>query len=254
MPSENFRDRTVIVTAAGRNIGKAVALTFARAGTNVVICGRSNLDALEDVVSEAGSGGGRVVPMLADATDPDGTEALVARAMKEFGRLDITVSCIGIRPFAAFGDITVEDWRRVIDTDLSAAFYLARAAVPHMRERKWGRVIHITGTNAHTPHPNRAHVIAAKHGLHGLTRAMALELGPEGITVNSVSPGFIETRRNLADFPDLDEMTREYREGLPVRRLGEVSDVADACLYLAADSGRFITGQSIAVNGGEAMI
>ena len=254
MTDTDFQGRSVVVTAAGRNIGKAIALAFAAQGANVVINARSNSQALDNTAAEIEALGARALPVLADAVDPEGASSLVAKAVETFGRVDITVSCVGIRPFAAFEDITVEQWRQVIDTDLSAAFYLARAAVPHMRAAGWGRIIHITGTNAHTPHPNRAHVIAAKHGLHGLTRAMALELGPHGITVNSVSPGFIETARNPADFPELDEMTRSYRENLPVRRLGEVSDVTAACLYLASQSGRFITGQSIAMNGGEAMI
>lgn len=253
MQIEGLEGRTAIITAAGQNLGRAIALAFASAGANVVVNGRTQLDKLEAVAREAEAAGVRALPVLADAADWPAVEAMVARALEEFGAVDIAVAAVGIRPHQAFHEIAIEDWERVLHTNLDSAFYLDRAVLPSMRHRRFGRIIHLAGSDALFPLANRAHVVASKHALHGLTKAIALEYGPEGITANSVAPGWIDTKREAAWYPELAKTLAQVEATVPLRRLGSVEDVAGACLYLASDLGRFVTGQMLHVNGGEFM-
>ena len=139
----------------------------------------------------------------------------------------------------------------MIDTNLSAAFYLARAALPHMKQRGWGRVIHISGRDGFAPKANRAHNVTCKAGTFALAKAIAIEFGPYGITANAVAPGIVETTRDPVHYPDFEREYEARRQALPVRRLGRVQDIADTCLFLTSDAGGFITGQVIHANGGE---
>ena len=253
MQIEGLRGRTAIVTAAGQNVGRAVALAFARAGVNVVINGLSQREKIEAVAREAEAFGVRAQPILADGADWNAVEKMVGTALEAFGAIDIAVSVVGIRPHQAFHEISIEDWDRVIGTNLNSAFYLDRAVLPGMRERGFGRIIHMAGSDAQFPLANRAHVVAAKHALHGLAKAIAVEYGPDGITANSVAPGWIDTDRKLDWFPHLQETLAHLKATLPLRHIGDVEDVANACLYLASDMGKFMTGQMIHLNGGEFM-
>jgi 3-oxoacyl-[acyl-carrier protein] reductase len=178
---------------------------------------------------------------------------MVAMAKERFGHVDIAVSNVGKRPYAAFLDITPQDWDDVVRTNLSSAFYLARHVIPIMRERHFGRIINISGFSgffAHVTH--RAHSVSAKFGLHGLSKAIAREFGPDGITANTVAPGMIDTARDWSQYKhvDMDKLAAE----IPVRRLGTPEDIAEACLFLASDQGGFVSGQVIHVNGGQMMI
>jgi len=253
MEIQGLRGRTAIVTGAGQNLGRAIALAFAGAGANVVLNGRSDAAKLDAVAREAEALGVRALPHLADAADWPAVEAMVGRAVDAFGGIDIAVAGVGIRPHQPFHEISIDDWRRVVGTNLDSAFYLDRAVLPGMRQRRFGRIIHLAGSDALFPLANRAHVVASKAALHGLAKAVALEYGPEGITANSIAPGWIDTKREAAWYPDLAK-TYEHIEGtIPLRRLGSVDDVAGACLYLASDLGRWVTGQMLHVNGGEFM-
>lgn len=254
MQIEGLKGRNSLVTAAGQNLGRAIALAFARAGANVVLNGLSDRAKLEAVAREAEACGVAALPVLADAADWPAVEAMVADAIGRFGAIDIAVACVGIRPYQAFHEISVEDWDRVVRTNLHSAFYLDRAVLPGMRERRFGRIIHLAGSDALFPLANRAHVVASKHALHGLAKAIALEHGPEGITANSIAPGWIDTKREAAWYPDLPKTYAEVEAMVPLRRLGTVDDVAGACLYLASDLGRWVTGQMLHVNGGEFMV
>jgi 3-oxoacyl-[acyl-carrier protein] reductase len=253
MRIDGLAGKTAIVTAAGQNLGRAIALAFARAGANVVVNGRTQRDKLEAVARDAEACGVGALPLLADGADWPSVEALVAQAVERFGAVDIAVSCIGIRPHQPFHEISLEDWDRVVRTNLDSAFFLDRAVLPGMRQRRFGRIIHLAGSDALFPLANRAHVVASKHALHGLAKAIALEYGPEGITANSVAPGWIATERQAAWYPDLAATYRHLEATLPLRHLGASEDVANACLYLASDLGKFVTGQMLHVNGGEFM-
>ncbi|PUA18056.1 SDR family NAD(P)-dependent oxidoreductase [Glaciimonas sp. PCH181] len=253
MEIKGLNGRTAIVTAAGQNVGRAVALAFARAGANVVVNGLSHMEKLEEVAHEAEKFGVQALPILADGADWEAVEKMVTAACNRFGAIDIAVAAVGIRPHQAFHDISVEDWGRVINTNLNSAFYLDRAVLPQMRKRGFGRIIHMAGSDAQFPLENRAHVVASKHALHGLAKAIALEYGPEGITANSIAPGWVETDRKPEWFPELEQTLSHLRATLPLRRLGDVDDIANACVYLASDMGKFMTGQMLHLNGGEFM-
>lgn len=151
-----------------------------------------------------------------------------------------------------FFDITLDDWDAVLKSNLSAAFYLARAVLPGMQKAKWGRIIHISGEDGFAGHiPGRAHNIACKAGVHGFSKAVAIEFAADGITANTVSPGSINTDRDWTQYP---ENWVEMRLGqIPMKKLGRVDDIAAACVYLAGDSGSFISGQAIHLNGAQFM-
>lgn len=253
MDIQGLSGRTVIVTAAGQNVGRAVALAFAKAGANVVVNGLSRMDKLEAVAHEAETFGVQAFPIIADCSNWEAVEKMVESAFNRFGSIDVAVAAVGIRPHQAFHDISVDDWARVLNTNLNSAFYLDRAVLPHMRRSGFGRIIHMAGSDAQFPLENRAHVVASKHALHGLAKAIALEYGPEGITANSIAPGWIDTDRKPEWFPALDKTLSHLRETLPLRRLGDVEDIANACVYLASDMGKFMTGQMLHLNGGEFM-
>jgi 3-oxoacyl-[acyl-carrier protein] reductase len=185
--------------------------------------------------------------------DPGAVAELVASARDAFGRpVGIAVSNVGLRRRQPFEEITVDDWHDVITTNLSSAFYLASHVLPAMREQGWGRVIHVSGYDGWTGHiDQRAHNVAAKAGMHGLTKALAREYGPFGVTVNTVAPGAIATTRDPEQYRHID--VDEVLNRLAVKEFGRPEDIAAACVYLAGESGRFVTGQVLHVNGGEFM-
>lgn len=248
-----LRGRTALVTGSGQNIGRAVALALARAGANVVINGHRNVAALEAVAAEARTLGVDALIAVTDVADPDGVEAMVERTVKQFGSLDIAVSNVSLRHHQPFLDISVQDWKQIIETNLNASFYLARSYLPHMKKHNWGRIIHISGRDGFFPKENRAHNVTCKAGVFALAKAIALEFGPYGITANTIAPGIIDTTRDAAHYPDLEHMNQVRSKAMPVRRLGRTDDIAGACLYLCSEAGGFITGQVLHVNGGEFM-
>jgi len=221
MNGSKLRGRTALVTGASRNIGRAIALAFAAEGADLVLNTRANAEELEAVAAECRKAGVRVVTVLADVADATACEAMV---------------------------------RQGLAVDLSSAFYLARAVVPAMKERRRGSIIAIGGQSSVTSRANTAAVTAAKTGLLGLVRALAAELGPFGIRANMVMPGFIDTERRYAEwYPEFrqsppgspDELAK-----IPLRRLGRPEDIADACVFLASDASAYVTGDSIRVMGG----
>lgn len=250
--SAPFAGRTAVVTGSGRNIGRAIALALAEGGANVVVNGHRDRDAVDRVVREIGEAGGRALGVMADVSSHDQVAELVRKAVAAFGSVDIAVSNVAIRPKQAFLDISLEDWNAVLATNLSAAFYLARNAIPHMRARRWGRIIHIAGFDGFWAQiTDRAHNITAKAGLHGLAKALAREFGADGITANTVAPGAIDTIRDWSQYSHQDKAKLEAE--IPSGRYGKTEEVAAACAFLCADTGAFVSGQAIHVNGGHYM-
>lgn len=244
--------RTAIVTGSGQNIGKAIALHFARAGANVVVNGHRNRAALEKVVKEIEEAGAAAMPYMADVGDPDAVEGMVSEAQAKFGSVDITVSNVSIRKHQPLLDISIEEWRETLNTNLNAAFYLARAVLPEMVRRKWGRIIHISGEDGFASHIEaRPHNIVCKAGVHAFSKAISIEFTHHGITANTVSPGSIDTDRDWSQYPK--DWVQMRTGQIPMKKLGRVDDIAGACVFLAADSGSFITGQALHVNGGQFM-
>jgi len=244
--------KTAIVTGSGRNIGRAIALHFARAGAHVIVNGHRNQAAIDEVVREIRSVGGKALACLADVGDPEAVRTMVKTAEDAFGQVHIAVSNVAARRHRAFLEMNLDDWNATINTNLNSAFYLAQAVLPTMQTAKWGRIIHISGEDAFAANlPGRAVNIVAKAGMHALSKALATEFAEDGITVNTISPGYIDTERDWSKYPENPASARIAQ--IPMRRLGRVDDIAAACVYLAADSGSFITGQVLHVNGGQFM-
>lgn len=245
----SLKGRTALITGSGQNIGKACALLFAKAGANVVVNGLRNKASVDGTVAEIEAGGGKAIGIMGDVGDPDFVESMVAKAHDTFGSVDIAISNVSIRKKQQFLEISVEDWRRTMNSNLNSCFYLARSVIPRMQEKKWGRIIHMSGVDGFSVHmTTRAHNIVAKSGMHALARALALEFGPFGITVNTVAPGAIQTTRDFSQYPDNFE--QRAIASIPLGRIGKVEDIANGCLYLCSEAGGFVTGAVLHINGG----
>src|SRR5713101_6004958 len=239
--------KVALVTGSGRNIGRATVLRLAGEGAHVVVNARSNQQEAETVAREARDLGVQAVPILADVGKRGEVEALAARALSEFGRIDILINNAAIRPHKPFTELTVEDWEAVRGVVLDGALYLTRAVIDSMVKNRYGRILFFTGEGAFTGGSGRAHVSAAKMGLVGFARALASEFAAQNIRVNVVSPGSIDTRR---DNPEWYQGHAPNAAGIPLGRQGSVDEIAATCLFLVSEDAGFITGQTIHVNGG----
>jgi 3-oxoacyl-[acyl-carrier protein] reductase len=244
--SRELDGRVAIVTGSGRNIGRAIALALAAGGAAVVVNARSNRTEADAVVREIERDGGRALAHLADVTNPQAVSAMAKAARGQFGRIDILVNNAANRDERPFADMTLADWRAVMAVVLEGAFLCAQACLPALRASGVGTIVNIGGLSAHTGSRDRAHVIAAKAGLVGLTRALAHDLAADGITVNCVSPGLIERWRD----PNLPQPQHHQMNRTLSGRYGSTSDVASLVRFLAGPNARFITGQTIHANGG----
>lgn len=245
--------KTALVTGSGRNIGRAIAIALAQQGANVVVNGHRDKNAVDGVVEEIKKAGGHSMGIMADVSNHDEVAAMVDKTAREFGSVDIVVSNVGIRRMQPFLEISVDDWNEVLGSNLSPAFYLARNAIPLMQQRKWGRIILISGFDGFWGQiTQRAHNVTCKAGLHGLAKAIAREFGPDGITANTVVPGAIDTVRDWSQYAH-QPAKEEIEKQIPVRRFGAPSEIAAACTYLSSDGGGFVSGQAIHVNGGHYM-
>ena len=239
--------KVALITGSGRNIGRATALQLAGEGAHIVVNARANQAEADAVAREVRDRGVKSLAILADIGKKDQVDAMVARALDEFGRIDILINNAAIRPHKPFTEVTVQDWEHVRGVVLDGAFYCTQAAIPSMVKNRYGRILFFTGEGAFTGGSGRAHVSAAKMGLVGLARALASEFAPQNIRVNVVSPGSIDTRR---DNPEWYQGRAPNAAGIPLGRQGHVDEIAAACLFLVSDDGGFVTGQTIHVNGG----
>jgi 3-oxoacyl-[acyl-carrier protein] reductase len=239
--------RTALITGAGRNIGRAIALSLAQAGMNVVINGSADRAAAESVAAEARGFGVRALVAMGDVGLRAECQRIAAEALAAFGTVDVLVNNAALRPLNGFLELTEEDYRRIMAVDLEAAIWLSQACLPGMLEKGWGRIVNFAGMNAIHGYAGRAPVSIAKHGVWGLTKSLGKEFGPRGVTVNAVSPGPI-----AAD--DEDEAPSAYRQAMikrvPAGRMGKPDEVAALVRLLASEEGAFINGQMLAVNGG----
>ena len=243
---QDLAGRVAVVTGAGRNIGRAVALALADAGAGVVVNGRSNAEAVDGVVREIEARGGQAMAAMADVADEAAVARMIAAAAERLGRIDVVVNNAAGRPEQAFESISLADWRGVLATVLDGAFLVAKAALPHLRKSGAGAIVNIGGVSGHIGTKSRAHVVTAKAGLIGLTKALAHDLAADGITVNCVVPGLIETARDPSrQLPHHHSVSRTL-----TGRLGTPDDIAAIVRFLAGPQGRYITGQTVHVNGG----
>jgi 3-oxoacyl-[acyl-carrier protein] reductase len=243
MSMRELDGKVALVTGGARNIGRAIALDLADGGAAVAIVARSDLAGANAVALEIEARGGRAFAVVADITDPAATRRAVDATIERFARFDILVNNAGIRPEAPLEEISLDAWRQVMAVTLEGPLLLVQAAVAAL-ERSKGTIVNIGGLTAYTGAAHRAHVVTAKAGLDGLTKALAVELAARDITVNLVAPGLIDTVR---DGPAPQH--HKARRTLLARR-GRPEDVAAAVRYLAGPGARYLTGQTIHVNGG----
>jgi 3-oxoacyl-[acyl-carrier protein] reductase len=241
---QELAGKVALVTGAARNIGRAIAIELAGAGAAVLVAAHTSRQDVEQTRDLVRKSGGRAEFALADLGEPGGAAQVVDACIAAFGRLDIVVANAALRSDAPIENIGAEEWRRVVSSILDATFFCAQAAAPHLRRSGGGTFIGLGGVAAHTGIAGRAHVSAAKAGVVGLTRSLAAEWAPDGVTVNCVSPGYIGTERH-------DAVPRHFRDRpVPLGRPGTPQEVAAVVRYLAGPSGRFITGQVLHLNGG----
>ena len=239
----------VLITGGSRGIGAATVLEFARAGYDVAFTWNSREDAALDVVQQAQAlnPGGRFVALHADVSDSAQVNAAVQEALQQFGSLQALVCCAGIAQQKLFTDLTDEDWHRMMGVDLDGVFYACRAVLPGMIRQKYGRILLVSSMWGQTGGSCEVHYSAAKAGVIGLTKALAKEEGPSGITVNCVAPGVINTDMvQVLGQETLDELAKET----PLGRLGTPEDIAYAVSFFASERAGFITGQVLTADGG----
>jgi 3-oxoacyl-[acyl-carrier protein] reductase len=238
--------KVALVTGASRGIGQGIALSLADEGCDLLITGRDEA-ALQGVAATIRAKGRKAAISVLDLRKEGAEKPLVEAVRREFGRLDILVNNAAVRSETPFEDIKLEEWRRVISTVLDGAFLCTQSCLPHLIRVRGGAIVNIGGLTAHKGATGRAHVIAAKAGIAGMTRALALDLAPRRITVNCVVPGTIETVRGLPGAP----LRPRDRRGLPpIGRRGEPEEVAAVVRMLCGPDARYITGQTVHVNGG----
>ena len=239
--------KVALVTGGARNIGRAIACTLAQAGAAVMVNARTSRADAEETVNRIRERNGKAAVHFADVTDSSAVAALVEATVKEFGRLDLLVNNAAVRAETPFGEIRLQDWQRILATVLDGAFLCAQASLPHLSRSGTGAIVNIGGLTGHKGAQGRAHVVTAKAGLAGMTRALAMDLAPHGITVNCVVPGTIDTVRGL---PGAPERPAHRQELPPLGRRGAPEDVANAVRFLCGPGARYITGQALHVSGG----
>jgi len=242
--------RVAVVTGAGSGMGRAIGERLAGNGYRVALLDL-NGDAVEKIAADLGADKADAIGIGVDVSDRAAVDAALGTVRREFGPVEVMVTSAGIDEFAPFTEITLEAWDRMLAVNLTGTFHCLQLAVPDMLAAKWGRIVTISSSSAQSGAARMSHYVASKGGVVGLTKALALELAPHGITVNTIPPGFIDTemaRRAEArgDLPSIDAVAQRT----PVRRAGTPDDIAAACAFLCSDDAGYITGQLIGVNGG----
>lgn len=238
--------KIAIVTGASRGIGRYTALQLAQSGADLIVCARSEAP-LKELVVEIEALGRKALAVVVDVVNTEDVKNLIDQALATFGRIDILVNNAGITRDGLLLRMKDADWDAVLDTNLKSAFLLTRAVARSMSKQRSGRIINISSVVGEMGNPGQANYCASKAGLIGLTKSVARELARRNVTVNAVTPGFIET--DMTD--ELDEKARtELVAQIPLGRLGSAEDIAHAVIYLASDRASYVTGQVLGVNGG----
>jgi NAD(P)-dependent dehydrogenase (short-subunit alcohol dehydrogenase family) len=249
---ESSIQKVAVVTGGASGIGLAISERLARDGAKVAIFDLNGDDAAKEA-AEIAADGGTAVGLAVDVSDRDAVERAVAEVHGRFGPVTILVNNAGKEGFARFLDITTDKWNELLAVNLTGTFHCCQVVLPDMIEAGWGRIVNISSSSTHGGQPYMTHYVASKSGMVGLTKSLALEFGPEGITVNTIPPGFIDTpmtRRNDAKGRLGPGGMEEAAARTPVRRAGLPEDIANACAFLVSDEAGYITGQIIGVNGG----
>src|SRR3954471_13038637 len=244
--AQELAGKVAIVTGAGRNIGRAIALALADGGSAVVVNARSNRTEADAVVHEIEACGGKAIVHIGDVADAKAVQAMADAAVKAFGRIDILVNNAALRREKPFAEMDYAAWREILDVTLDGTFHCVMACLPALRKSGAGTIVNIGGLSAHTGAANRAHVVTAKAGIIGFTRALAHDLASDGITVNCVVPGLIGTPRPK----DKPEPAHHSTHRTITGEKGRPEDVAAMVRFLCGPAARYINGQAIHANGG----
>jgi len=244
--TRELEGKVAIVTGAGRNIGRAIAVMLADIGASVVINVRSNRAEADAVAAEIEAAGGKALVHIGDVADAKAMQAMADAGLARFGRIDILVNNAALRREKSFAEMDYAEWREILAVTLDGAFHCTKACLPALRESGAGTIVNIGGLSAHTGARNRAHVITAKAGVVGLTRALANDLAADGITVNCVVPGLIGTPRPKGQPEPAHHLTHQTLTG----ERGKPDDVAAVVRFLCSPAARYVTGQALHANGG----
>jgi len=248
MSEPNLRNKVAIVTGASKGLGKAIALALGRAGASVALVSRDG-ERLKSVMEEVNNAGGNARVFVADVSDEKQVRQLERDVLQAFPAVHILVNNVGMNLRKDLVDFTLEEWRTVLDTNLTSVFLMCRSMVPHIKGRGYGRIINLSSIMGHVSIAGRSAYSASKSALLGLTRALALELAAESITVNSISPGPFATEMNTSLIQNA-ELNQQFISKIPLGRWGRVEEVGDLALYLCSETAGFINGTDIVIDGG----
>lgn len=248
MNAKSLEGKTALITGASKGLGRAMALALAKAGVRLALVAR-NVEQLNETAAAIRAAGAQASVFQADVRDESQVAKLERAVTKEFGKLQILINNAGINIRKAVTEFTLAEWRDVMDTNLTSVFLMCRAFVPHMKGQDYGRIINMTSIMSHVSIAGRSAYSASKTGLLGFTRALALELAPEKITVNGISPGPFATEMNTVLMQN-PELNQQFISKIPLARWGRVEEVGELAVYLCSEQAGFITGTDILIDGG----
>lgn len=246
--SEFLKGKTAVITGGSRGLGKAMALALAAEGVRIALVARDEA-AMTEVAREIQAAGGEAACFKTDVTDEASIASLEKEVLLQFGGVDILINNAGINIRKPIHEFTLEEWRRVADTNVTSVFLCCRAFVPHMKGKGYGRIFNMTSIMSHVSLPGRAAYSSSKAALLGLTRALALELATDGITVVGISPGPFATEMNLPLINN-PEANAKFLSSIPVGRWGKVEEIGKLAVFLCGEDAGFITGTDILIDGG----
>ena len=247
---EDLKGKVALITGGARNIGRAMALSLSAGGASIMINANTSAKEAEETAAMVRAAGGMAEVFIADVTDEAAVKRMVDETVHRFGRIDCVVNNAAIRAETPFADIPLTEWRRVLSIVLDGAFLTSQACLPHMIKAGGGSIVNIGGMTGHKGALNRAHVVAAKAGIAGMSKAMAMDLAANNITVNCVVPGTVDTQRGLPGAPPRPD----HRAALPpAGRRAMPEEIASMVRFLCGPDARYVTGQSLHVNGGGLM-
>jgi len=246
--------RTALVTGGGSGLGKAICQRLARDGMAVGVLDIDG-EGARTVAAAINQAGGRAIALFADISNRQEVNVAVSDLRRAFGAIGVLINNAAVENFTPFGEIRDEIWDHLIDTNLKGAFIVTQAVLPDMVAMRWGRIVNVSALGAQTGAPNMVHYTASKGGIIAMTRSLAIELGPKGVTVNSVSPGFIDTpmARRAIDGGLFPVPYEQIIAAYPIPRLGQPDDIAAACAFFASEEASYVTAQVLGVNGGAAV-